>query len=332
MTRPEEPWLAQFAFSVADLPSTVAFYCDVLGFRRSNGLIGLGEGLSRIQGLPEPGAATLWWVIDRQEFVQIEFWNYTRPRPRPRRPDWRPSDIGYTRLALPVQDFDATMARVRTAGLAPLGPVLRDADGGRRVAFRDYEGLVFELMERDPATWPTHAPRWPDTATAVRAVSLSVPDLERAKRFWVEGLGARELPGFALHTPEMEALWGLEGARREATVLRAGDGLIELCQYSEPEPRPWRPGYVLNDLGFLNVAMGYRDRDQIEAAYRNLLEMGFEANVPLGPKGPFASTYVTDDQGFSVELFYNEPELDCLLGFEPEKTFRDIEVPGIPWR
>jgi hypothetical protein len=129
----------------------------------------------------------------------------------------------------------------------------------------------------------------------------------------------------------MEALWGLDGARREVAVVRAGDLLLELQQYHDPAPRPWRPGYVLNDLGFLNVAMGYRSRDHIEETYANLLAMGYTANVALGKRGPFASTYANDDQGFSVELFYNEPELDCLLGFEPERTFRSIDVPGIPW-
>ncbi len=330
MPTPAEPWLAQCAFSVADLPRSLDFYCRVLGFVRSNGLMGVGEGLSRIQGLPEPGAATLWWAIDRQDFVQLEFWNYTRPRPRARRDDWRSSDVGYTRVAFHVADFDAAVARLRDASVLPMAPVM-DPAGDRRVAFRDYEGLVFELMERDLTPWGAKPPRYPETPVAVRAVSLSTPDLGRSLRFWCEGLGCVEQPGLILHTPEMEALWGLEGATCESAVVRAGDLLLELQQYTAPAPRPWRAGYVLNDLGFLNVAMGYRSRAHLEATYANLIEMGYSANVVPGKRGPFASTYVNDDQGFSVELFYNEPELDCLLGFEPERTFRDIEVAGVPW-
>jgi catechol 2,3-dioxygenase-like lactoylglutathione lyase family enzyme len=325
-----EPWLAQCAFSVADMPRQVQFACDVLGFRRSNGLIGLGEGLSRIQGLPEPGAAVLWWVIDRQPFSQLEFWQYSRPRPRPRRDDWRPSDVGYVRVTLHIDDFDAALARLRGAGIVPLAPVF-GTPGDRRLAFRDYEGLLFELIERDVTTRALQPVRWPGVPVAIRAVSLSVPDIERARRFWCDGIGCTELPGFALHTPAMEAVWALDGARREALVVRAGDLFIEILQYEEPAPRPWRPGYVLNDLGFLNVAMGYRSRDHLLDTYENLLAMGYAANVTPGRRGPFSSTYVTDDQGFSVELFYNEPELDSLLGFEPERTFRDIEVPGNPW-
>ncbi|MFN0095827.1 MAG: VOC family protein [Dehalococcoidia bacterium] len=330
MPTPNEPWLAQLAFSIADLPRALDFYSGALGFVRSNGLMGSGEGLSRIQGLPEPGRATLWWAIDRQDFVQLEFWNYTKPRPRARPEDWRPSDIGYTRMAFHVADFDVALARLRTAGVLPITPPLGPT-GERRAAFRDFEGLIFEIMEHDLTPWGAKPPRYPNTPVAIRAVSASVPDLKRALRFWCEGLGCVELPGYALHTSEMESLWGLPGAKAETAVVRAGDLVLELQQYHDPAPRPWRPGYVLNDLGFLNVAMGYRSRAHIEATYENLLSMGYTANVPMGTRGPFASTYVLDDQGFSVELFYNEPELDCLLGFEPERTFRDIQVPGVPW-
>ena len=330
MTRPKEPWLAQYAFSVAELPRTIAFYCDVLGFAKSNGLMGWGEGLSRIQGLPVPGSAVLWWVIDRQDFVQLEFWQYSRPRPRPRPDNWRPNHIGYTKLALHVADFDDAVGRLEAAGSPATGPIVGE-EGARRACFRDYEGLLFEIMEADVTGWPMREPRWPNVPVAARAVTISVPDLDRARRFWGEGLGASELPGFSLHEPAHEALWGMDGAKRDAAVFRAGDGLIELVQYHSPAPEPWPADYTLNNLGFLNVAFGYRERDHIEATYQNLLDMGYTANVVLGRKGPFASTYVNDDRGFSVELFYNEPELDSLLGFEPEKTFRDIVVPGVPW-
>ena len=324
-----EPWLGQFAFSVADLPRTVRFYCEVLGFQKSNGLLTWGDGLSAIQGLPGPGAATLWWVTDRQDFVQIEFWNHTAPRPRPRRDDWRPSDVGYNLLCLHVEDFDGALARLGAAGLAPIAPA-EDFGGGRRVCYRDYEGLLFELMERDVSSGVERPARWPEIGVSVRAARASVPDLNRARRFWCEGLGFTELPADTIHSPEMERLWGLEGARRETAVLRAGATMLELAQYEHPAPRGWRPGYTLNDYGFLNVALGYRDRDHLQATFDNLLSMGYRANVPLGREGPFATTYVTDDQGFSVELWYNEPALDGFLGFEPERTFRDVAVPSRP--
>lgn len=330
MPRPSEPWLAQFAFSVADLPGTARLCCEALGFARSNALMAWGPGLGRIQSLPGDPTAMLWWLIDRQESVQLELWQYSAPTPRPRRPDWRPSDSGYARLALWTADFDKTIARLEAAGKIPLTAPMKYRDG-RRVCFLVAEGLLFELMEEDVVDWDARSPRRPQIPVAARAVSLSVADLDRARRFWGEGLGATELPGFELHPAEMEALWGLAGASRTTAVLRAGDVLVELCQYAHPEPRPWPDGYLLSDLGFLNVAMSYRDPARLHETYEHLIRMGYTANVVPAGQGPFASTYVMDDQGFSVELFYSEPELDCLLGFEPERTFRDVEVPRRPW-
>ena len=322
-----EPWLGQFAFSVADLPRAVRFFCEVLGFKKSNGLLTWGDGLSAIQGLPGPGAATLWWVIDRQDFVQVELWNHTAPRPRPRRDDWRPSDVGYTMLSLHVDDFDGCLARLSAAGISPLAPP-EDFGGGRRVCFRDYEGLLFELMERDVTSCALGPPRGPGTSVAVRAARASVPDIDRARRFWCEGLGFTELTDLVLHPPQMERLWGLDGARREAALFRAGATMLEVARYEQPLARGWRPGYTLNDYGFLNVALGFRSRDALQATFENLLDMGYTANVVPGKEGPFATTYVTDDQGFSVEMWYNEPALDGFLGFEPERTFRDIRPPS----
>ncbi|MCC6382670.1 MAG: VOC family protein [Dehalococcoidia bacterium] len=330
MPRPSEPWLAQFAFSVADLPGFARLCCEGLGFVRANALMPWGPALGRIQGLPGDPTAMLWWLVDRQESVQLELWQYSTPTPRPRRRDWRPSDTGYARLALWVADLEKTTARLQAAGLVPIAATIEDKRG-RRVCFRMAEGLVFELMEEDAAVASPRPPRRPEIPVAARAVALSVPDLECARRFWGEGLGATELPGFTLHPPETEALWGLPGAACTTAVFRAGDVLIELCQYERPEPRPWPDDYLLSDLGFLNVAMSYRDRAQLQATYDHLLAMGYTANVAPAANGPFASTYVTDDQGFSVELFYSEPELDRLLGFEPERTFRDVAVPGHPW-
>ena len=230
-------------------------------------------------------------------------------------------------LSLHVDDFDRCVARLAGAGLSPLAPA-EDFGGGRRVCFRDYEGLLFELMEQDVTSRALMPPRWPGTTVAVRAARASVPDLDRARRFWCEGLGFTELADVVLHPPEMERLWGLEGARREVALLRAGPTMLEVARYEQPAPRGWRPGYTLNDYGFLNVALGFRSRDLLQDTFENLLDMGYTANVVPGKDGPFATTYVTDDQGFSVEMWYNEPALDGFLGFEPERTFRDIQAPG----
>ena len=313
------PGVAQFAVSASDMPRAVQLYCEALGCRKAGSLVIWGDFLATLQRLPDPAAA-LWWLIDRQEFVQLEVWGYTRPVPRPLPLDWRPSDIGYTRLAFHVDDFDAVLARIPAVGAAPVTDPQGPA-GDRRVCLRDHDGFIIEIMERDPLA-DVRPPRWPEAGCAVRAVSLSVPDLDKARRFWVETLGLEAVDPALLHTPAMEALWGLPDARAETLLLRAGDQLIEIQRYADPEPRPRPPGHRLSDVGILNVALGYRTREAFTAAFTRLIANGYSANVQPNDEGPFTSSYVNDDQGFSLEMFYCAEEVDEYLGFTPERTWR----------
>ncbi len=321
------PGVAQFALSVSDLPRAAQLYCDVLGCIKAGGLLIWGDFLATLQRIPDPAAA-LWWLIDRQDFVQLEIWGYTRPSPRALPRDWRPSDTGYTRLAFHVDGFDGVLARLAENGLRTLTPPLGPA-GERRACIRDHDGFIIELLERDPLP-DARPPRWPEAGCAIRSVSLSVPDLDRARRFWVETLALDEVDPVLLHTSAMEELWGLPGARAETLLLRAGDGLIELQQYREPAPRPRPDGYLLSDIGILNVALGYRTREAFSAAFSRLLDGGYTANVTPNDAGPFTSSYVNDDQGFSLEMFHCAPEIDEYLGFTPERTWRSAA--GMPPR
>jgi catechol 2,3-dioxygenase-like lactoylglutathione lyase family enzyme len=212
------PHLAQIAFSVTDLKGTHAFYRDALGFLPAGGTESFrGPVASLVQGLPD-AASICWWMVDQRDFMQLEMFEFESPPVRPLPGDWRPCDIGYASIGLHVRDFDAVLARLDAAGARPLAPALGGA-GARRVCVRDPEGVLLELMEDDSR--PAGAPRRlrPEVGVVARSVTVSVPDLARARRFWVDALGLTEARGPALHGPEHEALWGLAGARRETLLL-----------------------------------------------------------------------------------------------------------------
>jgi catechol 2,3-dioxygenase-like lactoylglutathione lyase family enzyme len=223
-------------------------------------------------------------------------------------------------MSFHVDDFDAVLARIPTVGATTITPPMGPA-GDRRVCLRDLDGFIIEVMERDPLD-DLRPARWPQAGSAIRAVSLSVPDLEKARRFWVETLSLEVVDPTLLHTPEMEALWGLPGAQSETLLLRAGDQLIEVQQYRDPAPRPRPLGYLLSDVGILNIALGYRTRETFTEAFTRLIDNGYTANVQPNDEGPFTSSYVNDDQGFSLEMFHCAEEIDGYLGFMPEGTWR----------
>ena len=183
-------------------------------------------------------------------------------------------------------------------------------------------------MEDDPrAPEPRERPR-PGVGAVARSVTLSVPDLERSRRFFVDALGLEVADGLELHGPEHEALWGLEGATRESLLLWADDMLVELVHYAEPEGRPWPPGYRISDQGLLNIAFGFRRRAEFEAAHRRCLEAGLSANGPPLRLGAWSVVYVNDDQGFSVELLHVEPWYERQMGFRPRPTPRLAPLAG----
>ncbi len=311
--------LSQIAISTLDLRRTQRWYRSVLGLAPAGGTnLFFGPLASMVQGVPR-AASTCWWLVDRQDMFQIELFEFRSPLVRPTPEDWRPCDVGYTMISFWVADLDRAIERAAEAGTPPLtqpaGP-----DGARRACVRDPEGVLVELMEDDPrAAVPRARPR-PELGAVARSVTLSVPDLERSRRLFADVLGLEVVDGPALHEPEHEELWGLEGARRESLALWADDVIVELVEYEDPRGKPWPPGYRISDQGLLNIAFGFRDRGEFEAANRRCEDAGLRANGPPLRLGAWSVVYVNDEQGFSVELLHVEPWYEGRMGFRPRPS------------
>jgi short-subunit dehydrogenase/catechol 2,3-dioxygenase-like lactoylglutathione lyase family enzyme len=313
--------LSQIAVSVSDLRRAQRWYRDVLGLEPGGGTnLFAGPLASMVQGIPR-SASTCWWLVDRQDFFQIELFEFRSPLVRPLPPDWRPCDVGYTTVAFWVDDLDGALDRARQTGSQPLTDPIGEA-GERRVCVRDPDGVLIELMEDDPRSdAPRERPR-PGVPAVARAVTLSVPDLQRSLRFFGDVLGLPVAAGVELHGPEYEALWGLDGAKSERVCLWADDFLVELVSYSDPPGSPSPEGYRISDLGLLNIAFGFRKRAEFEVACRRCSEAGHKGNGPPVRLGAWSVVYVNDDQGFSVELLHVEPWYEGQMGFRPRSTPR----------
>ncbi|HEX7459792.1 MAG TPA: SRPBCC family protein [Acidimicrobiales bacterium] len=336
--------LNQIAISVADVQLSQRWYRDLFGFQESGGtsLFVPLLGSDRVQGVP--GATSVcWWLMDSQDFFQIELFQFSKPTARPLPEVWRPCDIGYSTIGIHVADFDATLERLERRRVRLLSDPI-GAPGSRRVCVRDPDGVLLEVMEDDPRSGaPRSRPH--DVPVATRFVTLSVPDLEEARHTWVEVLGLTELPGFTLHGPEHEELWGLSGATRQSFVLRAGDMFIEVVHYLDPVGRPWPDGYRISDLGLLNIALGLRTFDALVDLVGACEAAGIPPNAPPPTtlKPVWSCSYVNDSMGFSIELLYlarpGEKRLvnpfDLIeLGFRPTKApvhrTRASQVVGAP--
>jgi catechol 2,3-dioxygenase-like lactoylglutathione lyase family enzyme len=315
-----EPPIVQVALCVDDVSEAVRLYVEALGFADAGGKAIWGERVARLQGLGDDVSFVFWWLVGRQDFVQLELFRHTIPPQRPLPADWRPCDLGWVRFGIAVPDFADAVERLRIRGVETITEPI-EIDGLRRVCFRDpHARIVVELMEEGTATPGGIRPRFYDLAPALVYVALSVGDLDAARRFFCETLGLVEEPEVVLHPPESETLWGLHGAQRESFVARGGDIYLEIVRYDDPVGRPKPADYRLSDQGFLNIALGYRQVPDVAAAHGRVVGSGYHANAPA-PTSAGAS-YVLDDQGTSVELFHVPRELDPELGFTPRPSHR----------
>ena len=92
------PPLNQVAFSVVDLAATERWFREGLGFLPAGGSRAMMRGplASSVQGLPRV-ASTCWWLVDRNQWFQLELFQFERPLARLMPHDFRPCDIGYSR-------------------------------------------------------------------------------------------------------------------------------------------------------------------------------------------------------------------------------------------
>ncbi len=289
------PPLAQVAFSVVDLAATERWFREGLGFRPAGGSRRRMRGplASSVQGLPR-AASTCWWMVDRNEFFQLELFQFERPLARLMAHDFRPCDIGNTRIGVWVADFDQALTRLGRLGSPPLSDPMGSA-GARRVCVRNPDGVYVEIMEDDPLSGTGFAPsrsacpslrarsrfqsrtsRGPKPSSpADSACSVLVPRCA--------SLSTRRCGGWPAHR-RAAACHRRQRPRRARAVPRSGRAAAPA-------------GYRISDQGILNIAFGARSRRDHGKLYRRARAAGGRENCrPIHMPGA-GGVYVNDRTG-----------------------------------
>jgi catechol 2,3-dioxygenase-like lactoylglutathione lyase family enzyme len=306
VTAVEIPRVVQVAYCTTDLPRSVALL-QALGFRDAGGRVFSGPGLAAVQDLGEDAGLTLWWLIGGGEFLQVELFTHTQPVAKPRPAGHRISDIGWNRWALEVPDVDVALAALATFEIQPLTAPHRSPIE-TRVAFHEpWSGALIELVA-PVGGGPLDGPM-------IRTITVSVPDLARARAAFAGALGMAIDPWQL--DPQREALCGLPGALASGFVVGNADAdtKIEVLQYTEPAARPIAADHLLSDLGIMHAAVGFRDTAALRARASALVAIGARLSAPA-PDGTSGGTYAFDDaSGLSLELFGSPVELEDGYGF-----------------
>ncbi len=313
----------QVCIVARDGARTARWYTEGLGMLPAGRTVFFGPPAERVQAVRSP-LFHAFWALDRQGFFQVEIFQYLRPRSRPRRTDWTPADWGYTTIGVHVRDLDAALVRLAALGSAPCTAV-EGTGGRRRVCVPDPDGNLVELYERDPLDGLAPPLERPDLDATVRAVTVSVPDVESFCERAERGLGlVRE--DVLLHAPEHERLWDMEGAERRAAVLRGGGVALEVVRYERPAGRPWPEGHRLSDLGYMNFAVGFRETPLFDRWFARAQDAGWTAHGTPLDVGAAKVMYVDDDDGFDVEMLRPRAWADRLSGFAPSMPYAVAEV------
>ena len=318
------PQLAQLALCSSDIAATVRLYTEAFGFADAGARVHWGRHLARVHRLGEDATCMTWWMVGRQDLVQLEIFHHVQPPQRPAPADRRASDLGWVRWGVALPDFDFALTRLARFGVEPVTePIVHS--GLRRVCIRDPgTGVFVELLEEGPATPGGVRTRDATLVPAVVYATLSVPDLATAREFYVDVVGLDEDRSTVLHTVGMEALWGLEGASRETVLLRAGDCFLELVQYSDPVGRP--ASGRLSDQGFMNGGVMVRERRDFDAILARAAARGLDPHVEPADR-PNTEAYLPDGTGSLVEVMLVPREYEAEYGFVARPRF----PPSQPW-
>ena len=142
---------------------------------------------------------------------------------------------------------------------------------------------------------------------AVRAIGLTVSDLDRSVEFYTEVLTFERIGETEVSGPEVDRLQGVFGVRMRVARLRLGDEEIELTEYVTPRGRPAPVDARSNDRWFQHIAIIVRDMDR---AYARLRERGVEHVSPEPQRlpdwnpnaGGIEAFYFKDPDGHPLEI------------------------------
>ncbi len=144
---------AHLGLTIRDTERTLAFYCDVLGATLMWRSEAVREGPQIDTIFEAPGTRVRISGVDLHGMV-IEFFEFLQPRVEDGTFATSYRTGGWKHLALIVDDIDADVARLRSAGVAFRHEVQTLPNGSRMAYFNDPDGVMLELnqpSERDHA-------------------------------------------------------------------------------------------------------------------------------------------------------------------------------------
>ena len=145
----------------------------------------------------------------------------------------------------------------------------------------------------------------------VHHIGISVPDIAKAREFYIDLLGAVEevAPLAWRDNPMIDKIVGLEGSAASQFMCRLGNTHFEVFEYASPRSAPQDPDKGVHNFGYTHFALQVDDLaaccERLKAAGIRLHAEPNLASIKLHPDGTrtgFSATYCRDWFGNVFEI------------------------------
>ncbi len=145
----------------------------------------------------------------------------------------------------------------------------------------------------------------------VHHIGVSVPDLAKAREFYIDLLGGVEevAPLEWRDNSFIDAVIGLKDSAAKQFFCRLGNTHIEVFEYARPRSTPQDPDKGVHNFGYTHFAVQV---DDVLATHAKLVEAGIRVHTPPsmagikidehGRKTGYAATYCRDFFGNVFEI------------------------------
>ena len=253
--------------TVADMDRAVAFYSNVLSFKKVSDVEVLGTEYEQLQGLFGVRLRVVKLQLGKE---LLELTEYLTPKGRPIPVDARSNDRWFQHIAIAVSDMDRAYQHLRQnkvqyASTAPqrIPDSNKAAAGIRAFYFKDPDGHFLEAIYFPSGKGD---PKWQQPTKqlflGIDHTAIVVSNTAASLKFYRDLLGLKVAGDSMNNGTEQEHLNNVQGARLHISGLRspAGPG-IEFLEYLEPtdgrslpaDAKPndllhWQTTLVVNDI------------------------------------------------------------------------------------
>jgi catechol 2,3-dioxygenase-like lactoylglutathione lyase family enzyme len=298
--------------TVRDMDRSVAFFTDVLTFRKLSDVERADPAFERMEGVFGARARVVQLGLGSEV---LELTEYLAPRGRAIPEDARSNDRAFQHVAIIVSDMAAAYRRLRehkvahaSSGPQRLPDWNKNAGGIEAFYFKDPDGHALEVLafpkEKGAAKW--HLPT-DKLFLGIDHTAIVVSDTEASLRLYRDTLGLVVAGESENYGTEQEHLNAVFGARLRITGLKAEGGPgIEFLEYLSPrDGRPAPADLKANDLAHWQTTLLATALDAVSG----LRQLFFVS--------PGAVDMGSADLGFRRALLLRDPDGHALRLVEP---------------